>query len=101
PSFIANSTACRHLAMTPLLVHSQTRNPPTCFLFHRCRFHGIDRLAFTACVFADCNIDQLHPDEGRGLYVRDNSFDRPLTERRAEFEITLAQALAARKIKGK
>src|SRR5665811_1315522 len=44
PSFIANSTACRHLAMTPLLVQSQTRNPPTCFQFHRGRFHGIDRL---------------------------------------------------------
>src|SRR5674476_1294035 len=44
PSFIANSTACRHLAITPLLVQSQTRNPPTCFQFHRCRFHGIDRL---------------------------------------------------------
>src|SRR5450759_3194964 len=44
PSFIANSTACRHLAITPLLVQSQTRNPPTCFQFHRGRFHGIDRL---------------------------------------------------------
>src|SRR5450759_5239803 len=44
PLFIANSTACRHLAMTPLLVQSQTRNPPTCFQFHRGRFHGIDRL---------------------------------------------------------
>jgi hypothetical protein len=52
-SFIANSTACRHLAMTPLLVQSQTRNPPTCFQFHRCRFHGIDRL-----VYDNRNIDR-------------------------------------------
>src|SRR3979490_1328059 len=43
-SFIATSIVCRHLAMTPLLVQSQTRNPPTCFQFHQCRFHGIGRL---------------------------------------------------------
>src|SRR5258708_37508323 len=43
-SVIATSTACRHLAMTPLLVQSQTRNPPTYLQFHGCRFHGIDRL---------------------------------------------------------
>jgi hypothetical protein len=30
--------------MKPLLVQSQTKNPPTRFQFHRCRFHGIDRL---------------------------------------------------------
>jgi hypothetical protein len=30
--------------MTPLLVQSQTRNPPTGFQFHQGRFHGIDRL---------------------------------------------------------
>src|SRR5665647_682517 len=53
PSFIANSTACRHLAMTPLLVQSQTRNPPTCFQFHRGRFHGIDRLVGQGPVNAD------------------------------------------------
>jgi probable addiction module antidote protein len=33
--------------------------------------------------------------------VRDNFFDRPLEERRAELENRLAQALAARKAKGK
>jgi hypothetical protein len=60
-----------------------------------------EQLAFTACVFKDCNIDKLEPDEARGLYVMDNFFDRPLDERRAEFEIKLAQALAARKAKGK
>ncbi|MFB9262284.1 hypothetical protein ACFFWD_03730 [Bradyrhizobium erythrophlei] len=60
-----------------------------------------EQLAFTACVFKDCNIDKLEQDEQRGLYVRDNFFDRPLEERRAEFEKRLAEALAARKAKGK
>ena len=63
--------------------------------------HGTEQLAFTECVFKDCNIDKLEQDEGRGLYVRDNFFDRPLEERRAEFEKRLAQALAARRAKGK
>jgi hypothetical protein len=58
-----------------------------------------EQLAFTACVFKDCNIDQLQPDEERGLYVSDNFFDRPLDERRIEFEKRLAQTLAARKPK--
>src|ERR1700727_831333 len=40
--------------------------------------------AFTACVFKDCNIDKLQSDEARGLYAKDNFFDRPLEERRAE-----------------
>ena len=62
--------------------------------------HGTEQLAFTGCVFKDCNIDKLEQDEERGLYVRDNFFDRPLEERRAEFENRLAQALAARKAKG-
>jgi hypothetical protein len=35
------------------------------------------------------------------LYVKDNFFDRPLEERRAELEHRLTQALAARKTKGK
>ena len=76
--------------------------------YDRCEFvkcmllidHGTEQLAFTACIFKDCNIDKLEPDERRGLYVRDNFFARPLDERRAEFENRLAQALAARK-KGK
>ena len=63
--------------------------------------HGTEQLAFTECVFKDCNIDKLEPDVERGLYVRDNFFDRPLEERRAAFEKRLAQALAARKAKGK
>jgi hypothetical protein len=75
--------------------------------YDRCEFvkctllidHSTDQLAFTACVFKDCNIDKLEPDEARGLYVMDNFFDRPLDERRPEFETRLAQALAARKAK--
>jgi hypothetical protein len=57
---------------------------------------GTEQLAFTECAFTDCNIDQLAPDEERGLYVRDNVFHRPLHERWAEFESKLAQTLAAR-----
>jgi hypothetical protein len=52
-------------------------------------------------VFKDCDIDELEEDKQRGLYMRDNFFDRPLEERRAEFDNKLAQALAARKAKGK
>jgi len=63
--------------------------------------HGTGQLAFTSCVFKDCNIDKLEPDEERGLYAMDNFFDRPLEERRAEFESRLAQALATVKGKGK
>jgi hypothetical protein len=62
---------------------------------------GTEQLAFTECVFKDCNIDKLEQDERRGLYVRHNFFDRPLEQRRVEFENRLAQALAARKTKGK
>jgi hypothetical protein len=62
--------------------------------------HGTEQLAFTECVFKDCNIDKLEADLQRGLYVSDNFFDRPLEERRAEFENRLAQVLAARKAKG-
>lgn len=63
--------------------------------------HETEQLTVTECVFKDCNIDKLEGDEERGLYVRDNFFDRPLDERRAEFENRLAQALAARRAKGK
>jgi hypothetical protein len=63
--------------------------------------HGTEQLAFTECVFKDCNIDKLERDEERGLYARDNFFDRPLEERRADFEKRLAEARASRKAKGK
>jgi hypothetical protein len=55
-----------------------------------------EHLAFTGCVFKDCNIDQLKQDEKRGLQGKDNFFDRPLEQRRAEFEKRLAQVLADR-----
>jgi hypothetical protein len=55
------------------------------------------QLAFTACIFRDCNIDKLEPDEALGFCV----FDRPLEQRRTDFEIRLAQALAGRKAKEK
>jgi len=63
--------------------------------------HETEQLAFTSCVFKDCNIDKLEPDEERGLYLKDSFFERPLEERRAEFEAKLAQTLADRKAKGK
>ena len=62
--------------------------------------HGTEQLAFTQCVFQECNIDRLEKDEKRDLYVRENFFDRPLEEKRAEFEHKLDQMLAARKAKG-
>jgi hypothetical protein len=76
--------------------------------YDRCEFvkctllidRATEQLAFTACVFKDCNIDKLERDEERGLYVMDNFFDRPLNERRAKFEDKLAEVLAARKAKG-
>src|SRR5260221_5673643 len=71
--------------------------------YDRCEFvkctllidHATEQLAFTACVFRDCNIDQLQPNEERGLYVLDNVFDRPLDERRVEFWKRLAPTLCA------
>jgi hypothetical protein len=71
-----------------------------CCEFVKCRLlidAATQRLAFTTCVFKDCNIDELRADENRGLYAVNNFFDRPIDERRAEFEKRLAQALAARK----
>jgi hypothetical protein len=56
-----------------------------------------EQLAFTGCVFQDCNIDQLVADEKRGFYVKDNLFDRPIEERRLEFDNRLAQALSRSK----
>ena len=72
-----------------------------CCEFVKCTLlidRGTGQLAFTECVFKDCNIDKLETDQERGLYTRDNFFDRPLAERRAEFENRLAQSLAARMV---
>jgi hypothetical protein len=75
--------------------------------YDRCEFvkctllidRATEQLAFTECVFKDCNINNLQSDEERGLYVKYNFFARPLVERRAEFEVRLAQALAGWKAK--
>jgi hypothetical protein len=75
--------------------------------YDRCEFvkctllidQATEQLAFTACVFKDCNIDKLHHDEAHGFYARINFFDRPLKEQHAEFDARLAQALAARRAK--
>jgi hypothetical protein len=77
--------------------------------FDRCEFvkctflidQGTEHLAFTGCVFRDCDINELERNEQRGLLMRNNLFERPLVERWAEFENKLAQALTARKAKGK
>jgi hypothetical protein len=90
-------------------VHFDFRGKSIFVRYDRCEFvkctllidHATEQLAFTACVFKDCNIHKIQPDEARGLYVMDNFFDRPLDERRAEFEARLAQALAGRKAKAK
>jgi len=73
-----------------------------CCEFVKCTLlidRGTGQLAFTECVFKDCNVDKLEADQERGLYTRDNFFDRPLAERRAEFENRLAQFLAARTVR--
>ena len=77
--------------------------------FDRCEFvkcsllvdEGTGQLAFTECVFKDCNIDELHSDEARGIYIKGNFFERPLEERRAAFEARFEQVLANRKEKRK
>jgi hypothetical protein len=43
----------------------------------------------------------LEQNAERGLFARENFFERPLEERRAEFENKLAQLVAGRKAKGK
>lgn len=67
--------------------------------FVKCTFlidQDTEQLAFTDCVFKDCNIDKLEQNVERGLYSRNSFFDRPLEERRVEFEERLKKALANR-----
>jgi len=59
---------------------------------------GTEQLAFTGCVFKDCNIDRLEQSDERGLYATDNFFDRPLEERRNDFATKLARALDDRAV---
>jgi hypothetical protein len=56
-----------------------------------------EQLAFTGCTFQDCNIDELVADEARALIASANIFERPISERRADFERRLAEALARQK----
>src|SRR6202453_1520451 len=61
-------------------VHFDFRGKSIFTRYDRCEFvkctllidHATEQLAFTACVFKDCNIDKLEPDEERGLYVKYN-----------------------------
>lgn len=55
------------------------------------------QLAFTSCTFEGCNIDQVAADEQRALIAYDNIFERPIAERKVEFDHRLAEALARRK----
>jgi hypothetical protein len=90
-------------------VHFDFRGKSVFTRYDRCEFvkctllidQSTEQLAFTACVFKDCNIDKMEPDEARGFYVIDNFFDRPLDQRRADFENRLAQAVAPRRAKEK
>ncbi|MBB5055100.1 hypothetical protein HNQ36_005111 [Afipia massiliensis] len=69
-------------------------------VFVDCTFmidHATEQLAFTECTLKDCSIDHIDADEVRGLIARDNFFDRPLNERKADFDRRLAAALSARK----
>ncbi|MBN9007342.1 MAG: hypothetical protein J0H40_18250 [Rhizobiales bacterium] len=56
-----------------------------------------DQLAFTGCIFKDCNVDRIDADESRGIVSRDNFFDRPIAERKADFERRLTEALSRRR----
>lgn len=58
-------------------------------------------LAFTNCVFEDCNIDHLESDEGRSVVARDNTFKAPIEHRRTDLERRLADALAKRGDRGR
>jgi hypothetical protein len=53
-------------------------------------------LAFTNCVFEDCNIDRLESNRGRSLIARENTFKAPIEHRRLELEQRLADAVAKR-----
>jgi hypothetical protein len=59
PSYYTRSDGCEFVKCT-LLIDRDT-----------------EQLAFTDCVFKDCNIDKLEQDEERGLYARDTFFRSP------------------------
>lgn len=47
---------------------------------------GTEELAFTGCTFQDCNVDRIEQDERRRIISKGNLFDRPLDEKRKEFD---------------
>lgn len=55
-----------------------------------------EQLAFTNCTFKDCNVESIEPDDVRALVLKDNFFDRPLKDRKADFDLRLAEALRGR-----
>ena len=57
---------------------------------------GTEELAFTGCTFQDCNVDRIEQDEHRRVISKDNRFERPLDEKRKEFDEQLAAALRNR-----
>lgn len=54
------------------------------------------QIAFTHCTFKDCNIDHLDTVESRGIESIGNTFDKPLAEKRKEFDDHLATILRKR-----
>lgn len=70
-----------------------------CCTFVNCTLlmdQGTEQVAFTGCTFQDCNIDRLDSDDPRGIVSRDNFFDRPLNEKKKEFDERLAAILRTR-----
>jgi len=57
---------------------------------------GTEELAFTGCTFQNCNVDRIEQDEWRRIISKGNLFDRPLDEKRQEFDDQLAAALRNR-----
>jgi hypothetical protein len=55
-----------------------------------------EQVAFTDCVFQDCNIDRLECDNARGIRAENNRFERPIEIRRQEFGKRLDEAIKAR-----
>ena len=54
---------------------------------------GTEQLAFTGCTFKDCNIDRIDEDTVRGIRSENNTFDKPIALRKADFDKRLAEAL--------
>jgi hypothetical protein len=67
--------------------------------FIRCTLlldEATEQIAFTHCIFKDCSIDHLDSDKARGIDSIGNTFDKPLAEKRKEFDDHLATILRKR-----